>query len=72
MMFRAITQICDATNWDDNVHIGAKYLKIMRTVMRLPFHMGFEHNNMLIHYELISLVLRKILHKILDKMKKDI
>ena len=36
IMFRSITQLCDSTDWDENANIGAKYLRVMRSVIKLP------------------------------------
>jgi len=36
-MFRAITQLCDSADWDENAYIGAKYLRVMRHAIKLPF-----------------------------------
>ena len=33
--FRVITQLCDCTDWDEKCHIGAKYLRVMRNVIKL-------------------------------------
>ena len=72
LMFRSITQLCDSTNWDENANIGAKYLRVMRNTIKLPPNQGTEKMDMLMHYELISIVIQKVLKQIIDKMKKDI
>jgi len=36
VVFRNVTQLCDACNWDENANIGAKYLRVMRHVIRMP------------------------------------
>jgi hypothetical protein len=56
-MFRSITQLCDTTNWDENSHIGAKYLRVMRSVIKLSLDKDHEKLDMLEHYELISIVI---------------
>jgi len=71
-MFRGITQLCDSTNWDEQANIGAKYLRVMRHVIRLPVGQDKEDFDQLLHYELITIVIQKALYKIVDKMKKDI
>lgn len=71
-MFRGITQLCDSTDWDEQANIGAKYLRVMRHVIRLPLREDREQDDMLIHYDLITFVIQKALYKIVDKMKKDI
>ena len=64
--------MCDAADWDDTAHIGAKYLRVVRHVIKLPFERDSEDNRMLMHYELIAMVIQRTLSKIMDKMKKDI
>ena len=71
-MFRSITQLCDSTNWDEESGIGAKYLRVMRHIIKLPLDKDQESTDMLLHYELVSIVSQKALSKIVDKMKKDI
>ena len=72
LMFRGITQLCDSANWDESANIGAKYLRVMRHVIKLPLYKDREEPEMLVHYELIAFVIQKALFKIVDKMKKDI
>lgn len=72
LMFRAITQLCDATNFDEHANIGAKYLRVMRSIVKLPREKETETMDMLMHYEFIAIVIQKVLSKIVDKMKKDI
>jgi len=71
-MFRSITQLCDSTNWDENANIGAKYIRVMRNILKLPPDQGTESVDNLMHYELIAIVIQKVLSQIIDKMKKDI
>lgn len=35
--FRGITQLCDTTDWDEKANIGAKYLRVARSVIKLPY-----------------------------------
>lgn len=56
-MFRSITQLCDSTNWDENASIGAKYLRVMRNILKLPPDQGTESMDMLMHYELVAIVI---------------
>lgn len=71
-MFRAITQLCDSTNWDEKANIGSKYLRVMRSIIKLPLDQHSESSDMIMHYNLVSIVIQKTLSKIVDKMKKDI
>ena len=63
MLFRSrsITQLCDSTNWDENASIGAKYLRVMRNILKLPPDQGTESMEMLMHYELVAIVIQKVL-----------
>jgi hypothetical protein len=72
LMFRTITQLCDSTDWDEEAGIGAKYLRVMRHILKLPLDKGAETTDMLMHYEMISSVCQKALIKIIDKLNKDI
>lgn len=42
VVFRSITQLCDSTNWDENANIGAKYIRVMRSILKLPPSVGTE------------------------------
>ena len=35
-MFRAITQLCDSTDWDEKANISSKYLRVMRHIIKMP------------------------------------
>lgn len=35
LLFRSITQLCDTTDWDESCNIGAKYLRVMRHVIKM-------------------------------------
>lgn len=50
-MFRAITMLCDTTDWDESCHIGAKYLRVMRYAIKMPSEQEREHFDMLTRYE---------------------
>ena len=71
-MFRLITQICDTTNWDETANIGAKYLRLMRNIIKLPSGKNSESTDMLMHYELLSIVIEKSLLFIYTKLQKDL
>ena len=73
-MFRTITQLCDATDWDEEACIGSKYLRVMRHVIKLPNSVDEEATDprRLLHYQLLGIVLQKTLGNILTKMNKDI
>ena len=71
-MFRAITQLCDSTNWDEKANIGSKYLRVMRNIIKLPLDQHTEGSDMILHYNLVAIVIQKTLSKIVEKMKKDI
>jgi hypothetical protein len=71
-MFREITQLCDTTHWDAKANIGAKYLRVMRSVIKLSLNKDYETIDMLVHYELIAIVIQKCLAQLVSKMKKGI
>jgi len=71
-MFKAITQLCDSTDWDENASIGGKYLRIMRHIIQIPIEKDIEKHDMLFHYDLLAIVINRVLGKIMDKIKKDI
>jgi hypothetical protein len=55
--FRTITQLCDATDWDEGASIGSKYLRVVRHVIKLPNGKDEETTDMLMHYQLLAIVL---------------
>ena len=71
-IFRSVTQLCDAADWDESAHLGAKYLRVMRNAIKLNYSQVCEENDKIMHYELLAIVIQKCLKKIIDKMKKDI
>lgn len=72
VMFRTITQLCDSCNFDETANIGAKYLRLMRHVIKMELAMDREQNEKLMQYELVAIVIQKCLAKVVEKMKKDI
>lgn len=50
VQFRFITQLCDACNWDETANIGAKYLRLMRYIMKLPLDNDIAEFDHLMHY----------------------
>lgn len=72
LTFRTITQLCDATDWDESACIGAKYLRVMRNIIRIPFHKEREDPVVLIHYELLAVVIKKVLEKVIKKMRNEV
>ena len=56
-IFKAITMLCDATNWDEKAGIVMKYLRIMRHVIKTPTDRESEHMEMLMHYEWVAHVI---------------
>ena len=68
--FKTITQLCDACDWEENVNMAAKYLRVMRHCIEIPLGEDFEDEKKLVHYETIATVLQKALAQIVDKMQK--
>ena len=60
-MFRLITQLCDTTSWDETANISAKYLRLMRYIIKLPSERNSESTDMLMHYEILAIVIEKSL-----------
>ena len=56
-----MTQLCDSTNWDENANIGAKYLRLMRHILKLDTEKDVETIDMLMHYQLLAVVNQKAL-----------
>ena len=61
--------MADTTNWDSL--IGAKYLRVMRNVIKLPYQSNSESQDMIAHYEMLSFVVSKSLSPIIEKIKRD-
>jgi len=59
-VFRNITQLCETTGWFE-ANIGAKYLRLMRHIITVPFTEANEDIKHLALYEIIGLVIRNIL-----------
>ena len=56
MLFK-IAQLCDSVDWDENNCLGAKFLRIMRHILQLPFHKIKEDINKISNYYLIANVI---------------
>lgn len=59
--FKNLTLLCDSTGWLE-ANIGAKYLRIMRNVIKVPYEDSEEPKEHLYHYEIIAVVIKKILN----------
>jgi len=60
-MFMSITRLCDTTNWDETYSIGAKYLRVMRSLIKMNFQLKTESKTWLLHYETIAIIVQKTL-----------
>jgi hypothetical protein len=64
-VFRTITQLCDTTGWFE-ANMGAKYLRVMRHVIRAPLTQVEEKVaptcEKLSHYEIVGKAVRKMLN----------
>ena len=67
-MFSKITQLCASTNWQ-MANIGSKYLQIMRYIMRMEPTERLETASNLTKYEIISIVIRRILGLLKEDIK---
>ena len=68
--FRNLTQLCDTTGWLE-CNIGAKYLRVMRHIIKVPYSVAIESKEHLPHYEMISSVLKKLLSLIQLKIQAE-
>ncbi|CDW89778.1 UNKNOWN [Stylonychia lemnae] len=66
-VFRNIIQLCDTTGWFEG-NIGAKYLRLMRQIIKIHYHETNEEFKNLQLYEIISVVIRKMPLKNEDKI----
>jgi DNA-binding FadR family transcriptional regulator len=44
----------------------------MRHIIQIPIEKDYEKHDMLFHYDLLAIVINRVLGKIMDKIKKDI
>ena len=58
-IFRKITELCSSTGWIV-ANIGTKYLQVMRYVMRMDPTARLEDMKNLLKYEILSIVVRRI------------
>lgn len=58
---KSLTHLCDTTGWLEAA-IGAKYLRIMNHVIKVPFSQTEEPEGNLEIYSIVSTVIKKILH----------
>ena len=49
--------MCDTTDWDENANIGAKYLRVARSVIKLPYEKTNDTTDQIMHYETIAIVI---------------
>ena len=49
--------MCDSTDWDEKANIGAKYLRVARSVIKLSHEKTNDTTDQLMHYETISSVI---------------
>lgn len=69
-VFRNLTQLCDTTGWFE-ANIGAKYLRVMRHVIKVPLTQATEASERLAHYEIVSKAVRKMLEQLSVKLKNE-
>lgn len=67
-----MTQLCDSVDWDENSNIGSKYLRVMRHIILMPYDKSKEETHKIMYYNLISIVIQKLLKKIVTKLKSEI
>ena len=69
-IFTNITQLCASTNWQ-SANIGSKYLQVMRYIIRVDTSKRLEIPENLIKYEIISIVIKRILGLLREKIKNE-
>ena len=69
-VFRNLTQLCDTTGWFE-ANIGAKYLRIMRHIIKVPYTESMESFENQPHYEIMSIAIRKMLNEVLIRIKNE-
>ena len=68
--FKKITQLCASTNWQ-MCNIGSKYLQVMHYITRVHSSERLEVQDNLIKYEIISIVIKRILGLLREKIKNE-
>ena len=58
-IFRKTSELCSSTGWLD-ANIGTKYLQVMRYAMRMDPTARLEDHKNLLKYEILSVVVRRI------------
>ena len=63
-----MTQLCASTGWLIS-NIGSKYLQVMRYIIRVGPVKRLEDQENLLKYEILSIVVKRILGLLKDKIK---
>ena len=63
ILFKSITQLCASTGWFE-AQIGTKYIQVMRYIIRLPRTTRFEKKKNTLKYEVLAIVIKRILSKL--------
>jgi hypothetical protein len=69
-MFRSVTQLCASTGWFE-ANIGTKYLQVMRYIIRLEYTTRFEEKGNVMKYEMLAIVIQRILSILQAKIKNE-
>ena len=69
-IFSQISQLCATTGWI-TANIGSKYLQVMRYITRVNSVKRLEDSKNLIKYEVVSIVIKRILGILRDKIKNE-
>jgi len=67
-VFIMISQLCASTGWI-KANVGSKYLRVMRYITRVMPTKRLEEEENLIKYEILSIVIKRILGLLKDKIK---
>lgn len=69
-LFGQISQLCASTGWL-TANIGSKYLQVMRYITRVNSSKRLEDSKNLIKYEVVSIVIMRVLGLLRDKIKNE-
>ena len=69
-IFTSITQLCASTGWL-TANIGSKYLQVMRYITRVNTTKRLEDSKNMIKYEILSIVIKRILGLLKAKIKNE-
>ena len=70
ILFKSVTQLCASTGWFE-AQIGTKYIQVMRYLIRLPRTARFEKKKSILKYEILAIVIKRIMIRLRSKIKNE-